>query len=60
MGIRVNVDLAALPWPPGFLDGPWVWSLLHWAVDSGNFGLHGWAGHRLLSEKVETRQGVDL
>ena len=22
--IRVNVDLASLPGPPGFLDGPWV------------------------------------
>ena len=22
--IRVNVDLAALPGPPGFLDGPWM------------------------------------
>ena len=24
VGIRVNVDLAALPGTPGFLDGPWV------------------------------------
>ena len=24
LAIRVNVDLASLPGPPGFLDGPWV------------------------------------
>ena len=24
LAIRVNVDLASLPGPPGFLSGPWV------------------------------------
>ena len=24
LAIRVNVDLASLPGPPGFLNGPWI------------------------------------
>ena len=26
---RVNVDLASLPGPPGFLGGPWPWTQVH-------------------------------
>ena len=34
VGIRVHVDDAALPGPPGFLDGPWVQVVLSLALMS--------------------------
>ena len=60
LDIRVNVDLASLPGPPGFLGGPWIQvhggGISGWAIWFFFLELlilfEQWAGHRLLGEKV--------